>query len=557
MHKESSMQTSVLFFLQLLYTISLIGLAIYGFQALWLTGHFLAAKVSTRLHAHRQAGNLPQHSSPPLPNSGPNVPPSFSAWPSVTVQLPVYNERHVVERLLNACAMLDYPRTHLQIQLLDDSDDQTTAIAARVIESWQQRGVPIESVRRVDRGGFKAGALAHGFQSATGEFIAIFDADFVPPPDFLRRIMPLFFQSPPGSTGSTGGGRMDTARQDQASRIGFVQARWGHLNGDYSPLTRCQTLALDGHFVVEQGGRQVAGFAFGFNGSGGVWRRACIEAVEVGGWQADTLCEDLDLSYRAQLAGWLPSYDNDVEAPAEVPPQLVAFKRQQFRWAKGSIQTLRKLGGRVWQSEWPLRKRLAALIHLGSYLLHPLLLLLLLSSLPLLWMGANPGAHIAVLSVASLGPPLLYAVAQGELRGRRWWQRWLYLPVLTLLGTGICFSNTVAVLQGLTNRGGPFLRTPKFRLEDRHDGWQSSLYRLPLDLTFAGEFLLFCYALLTFVVAWRTGNWMFALYLLLYAGGFGLMIGVSLWQARPFRRNRRDNRQAGTSSGSVQRSAAS
>jgi hypothetical protein len=321
------------------------------------------------------------------------------------------------------------------------------------------------------------------------------------------------------------------------ARIGFVQARWGHLNGNYSALTRGQTLALDGHFVVEQAGRQLAGFAFGFNGSGGVWRRACIEAPEVGGWQADTLCEDLDLSYRAQMAGWHPCYRNDIEAPAEVPPQLIAFKRQQFRWAKGSIQTLCKLGNRVWHSDWPLLKRLAALVHLGSYLLHPLLLLLLLTSLPLLWLGANPGAHIALLSFASLGPPLLYAVGQEALYGRRWWQRWLYLPLLTLLGTGICFSNTLAVRQGLTKQGGAFLRTPKFRLEARQDGWRGSTYRLPLDASFVGECILLLYAIVTVAVAWFTGHWMFGLYLLLYVGGFALMIGTSLWQARPVRQN--------------------
>ncbi|MEZ4617669.1 MAG: glycosyltransferase family 2 protein [Caldilineaceae bacterium] len=212
--------------------------------------------------------------------------------------------------------------------------------------------------------------------------------------------------------------------------------QWAHLNADYSPLTCSQALALDGHFVVEQGGRQAAGLAMGFNGSGGLWRRACIEDPAVGGWHADTLCEDLDLSYRAQLAGWHPYYLNELEAPAEIPPQLIAFKRQQFRWAKGSIQTLCKLHGPVRSSDWSLFKRYSALIHLGGYLIHPLLLLLLLSSLPLLMLGADPSAHIAMLSLASLGPPLLYAIAQILLHGSRWWQRWRYLPLLMLLGTG-------------------------------------------------------------------------------------------------------------------------
>ncbi len=501
------MQTVFVFGLQLFYIISLIGLALYGLQAFWLTVEFLYAQ--TR---HHSSHALPPHAE----LAGDRV------WPRVTVQLPIYNEHHVVERLINACANLAYPAAKLQIQILDDSDDQTTAVAARLVEQWRQRGRAIELIRRPDRSGFKAGALAHALPLATGEYIAIFDADFVPPADFLQRLIPTFFAPTPPQSKSQSDGE-----------IGFVQARWGHLNGAYSALTRCQTLALDGHFVVEQGGRQAAGFAFGFNGSGGVWRRACIEAATVGGWQADTLCEDLDLSYRAQLAGWRPSYRNDIEAPAEVPPQLIAFKRQQFRWAKGSIQTLKKLGGRVWQSEWPLRKRLAALVHLGSYLLHPLLLLLLFTSLPLIWLDATPGAYIAILSLASLGPPLLYAVGQQQLHRARWWQRWLHLPLLTLLGTGLCLSNTVAVYQGWTNRGGGFLRTPKFHVEDRRDGWRGSTYRLPIDGSFVGECLLLIYALCTVVVAWQQGSIMFALYLLLYVGGFALMVGLSLWQARP------------------------
>ncbi|MEZ4656003.1 MAG: glycosyltransferase [Caldilineaceae bacterium] len=256
-------------------------------------------------------------------------------WPQVTIQLPIFNERHVVERLIDACAAMHYPRARLQMQVLDDSTDLTSMLIQRRVQQLQDAGYRVEHLQRADRTGYKAGALAHALASATGDFIVIFDADFAPPPDFLLQTLPHF-------------------QQDE--RIGFVQARWGHLNYEYSPITRSQALALDGHFLVEQAGRQAAGYAFGFNGSAGVWRRACIEDEQVGGWHIDTLCEDLDLSYRAQLAGWRPLFVNYVVAPAEIPPQLSGFKRQQFRWAKGSIQTLLKCAPHIRRSSWPLDK---------------------------------------------------------------------------------------------------------------------------------------------------------------------------------------------------------
>lgn len=486
------MHTILVLFLQSLYVLGMLGLAIYGLQAFGLTVLFLRQRSGT----HKVVQAVDQ-------------------WPVVTIQLPIYNEWHVIERLIDACATLTYPLSCLQIQVLDDSTDQTTAIAIRRADYWQRLGVDITVVQREDRCGFKAGALAHAFGSAKGEFIAIFDADFVPPRDFLTRMIPLF-QASGGET------------------LGFIQSRWGHLNAAYSPLTRCQALALDGHFVVEQAGRQAGGYPIGFNGSGGIWRRTCIADPAVGGWQADTLCEDLDLSYRAQLVGWRPYFVNEIEAPAEIPPQLAAFKRQQFRWAQGSIQTLRKLGGRIWRSEWPLLVRLAALIHLGNYLVHPFLLLLLLVSLPLLLLGQNPGPHLAILSLASLGPPLLYGVAQLVLHRRQWWKQWRYLPLLTLLGTGICFSNTLAVWQGWRGQRGVFLRTPKFRVEATGDGWQRSAYRLPLDRKLIGELLLFLYALGAVTVAVLQGRWMLGLFLAIYVGGFALMLLVGLWQAWPY-----------------------
>ncbi len=360
------MQELIVLTLQFLYGLCALGLAVYSVHAAWLVWQV--------------------RKTPPQPST-----PALATWPRVTVQLPIYNERHVAERLIEACVAFDYPHDRLQIQVIDDSTDDTAAIVDRSIAFWRAQGCDITAVRRPDRRGYKAGALAHALPSATGEFVAIFDADFRPAPNFLRTVIPHFFTP-------------------DAAQIGFVQTRWGHLNREYSPLTQSQALALDGHFAVEQAGRQAAGYFFGFNGSAGVWRRACLEDPQAGGWQEDTLCEDLDLSYRAQLAGWRPRYVNAIVAPAEIPPQLSAYKRQQARWAKGSIQTLRKLGRRVWRSDRPLSVRTAGAIHLGSYLIHPMLLVLLLTIPPLLLLHGAPPSPLALVGLTSFGPPLLYAV---------------------------------------------------------------------------------------------------------------------------------------------------
>lgn len=476
--------------LQFLYLVCAVGLTIYSLHAFWFVW---------------QVRRLSPQPPPPPP----------AAWPSVTVQLPIYNERHVAERLIEACATLDYPSHLLQIQVLDDSTDETVTIVERAVAHWRMQGCNISVVRRSDRMGYKAGALAHALPTATGDFIAVFDADFRPEPDFLRRILPYFFVEPEGE------------------RIGFVQSRWGHLNRDYSPLTQSQALALDGHFAVEQEGRQAANYFFGFNGSAGVWRRTCLEDPQTGGWQDDTLCEDLDLSYRAQLAGWRPCYVNDIVAPAEIPPQLSAYKRQQFRWAKGSIQTLRKLGGQVWRCEQPLVVRLFGLIHLGSYLIHPMLLLLLLSIPPLLLLGGQLPSPMPLIGLTSLGPPLLYAVGQRRLYGARWWRHWLYLPLLTLLGIGVCLNNSLAVWQGLHTQGGTFQRTPKFRVEQAQDRWHHSAYALPLDRVLIAEIGLALYALAAaWLVAASQGGFA-AIFMLLYAASFATIASISLWQNRP------------------------
>lgn len=540
--------------LQLLYLVCIIGLSLYGFQAFWLTGKYLH-------HARTSRPTAPTH------------------WPHVTVQLPIYNERHVVERLVAACVALDYPRDRLQIQLLDDSDDSTAALTEHLAQSWQRAGVNISVVRRTDRRGYKAGALAHALPLATGEFIAIFDADFVPAPNFLKSTLPHFFQScnaqekhsgalalrrgrtlhqPLSTVGGAsflphpegdgeGAHRLPGLENTAATptthadasqsfaRVGFVQTRWDHLNRGYSWLTDAQALALDGHFVVEQTGRAAASYPFGFNGTAGVWRRACIEDPAVGGWQDDTLCEDLDLSYRAQLAGWRGVYLSDVSVPAELPAQLLAFKRQQFRWAKGSVQTLRKLAPRIPSAPWSLAARCAAAGHLGNYLIHPLLLTMLLLSLPMTLLGVDPAAPLAALSLFSFGPPLLYAVAQRRLAPAHWLRRFVYLPLLMLLGTGLCLNNSIAVAQALLGRGGPFLRTPKFDLQLPADRWQLSAYRLPLPRLVLGEAALALYAVLCVAAAALMHHWAAVPFLSIYVAGFALMVAVQVnqaWQAR-------------------------
>jgi len=509
-------------FIIVLYVIAGVWLAVYGLNSLILAVLYLRHRTPL---PNLPITNLPITNLPITNLPITNLPIyQFTDFPTITLQLPIYNERHVIERLIDAVTALDWPHDRLQIQVLDDSDDETTILARARVEFHRQRGVDIELLRRPDRRGYKAGALVFGLTRARGEFIAIFDADFLPPRDFLRRTIPPFLERP---------------------RLGLAQTRWAHLNAAYSPLTRAQSLALDGHFVVEQTARNRAGLLMNFNGTAGVWRRACIAAA--GGWSADTISEDLDLSYRAQLDGWDCLYMPDVAAPAELPPQLSAFKRQQFRWAKGSIQCLRKLWRPILSHglaridtdkalfsshRLTAAQKLMALVHLSSYLAHPLMLVLLLCSLPLFLSprDAHLPVAMAYLGFSSLGPPLVYALAQRALYPD-WRRRLLYFPILALLGTGIALNNTRAVGEALRGRGGVFARTPKFHLEDTGGAWADSAYRLPLDWTTLGEALLALYALATAVAAWRAGNLYAIPFMLLYVGGFGLTALLGVWQA--------------------------
>jgi cellulose synthase/poly-beta-1,6-N-acetylglucosamine synthase-like glycosyltransferase len=432
--------------------------------------------------------------------------------------LPIYNELYVTRRLIDAVARLDYPRDRLQVQVLDDSTDQTTRLARACVDRYRAQGLDIELVHRSNRTGFKAGALAHGLETARAGLVAIFDADFVPPPDFLRRSVPYLVAEP---------------------RLGFVQARWGYLNRDYSPLTRAQAIALDGHFVVEHLGRNRNGLLMNFNGTAGVWRRQAI--AEAGGWQSDTLTEDVDLSLRAQLAGWRALYLPDLEAPAELPPQMAAFKRQQARWATGAAQCLVKLAGPLVRGTlppagttasgrgsvgpmprvpWP--ARLEALLHLSVWISHPTSLVLLCLTLPML-LGQIPlTLNLTIFWLMALGPILAYALSQRHLYPD-WRRRFLAMPVLALLGTGLALSNTVAIARGLLAGDRAFYRTPKFRVARRGESWVGNRYALPFHWLTVGELLLAGYALATTGVAISLGNWFSVPFLLLYAGAYGYL----------------------------------
>ncbi|MCL4488783.1 MAG: glycosyltransferase [Chloroflexi bacterium] len=469
-----------------LYSLAAVGLALYGFNTLFTAWLYWRKRADT----------------PVLP--------SLADFPTVTVQLPIYDEMYVVERLIDAAASMDWPRERLQIQVLDDSDDETTAIAQKRIELYKSRGIDIALIKRPDRSGYKAGALAAGLASARGEYIAIFDADFVPPAYFLKKTIPYF---------------------STRSNLGLVQTRWGHLNADYSALTRAQGIALDSHFVVEQTARSRNGLFMNFNGTAGVWRRRCIE--ECGGWQGDTLSEDLDLSYRAQIRGWRFMFLPDVVSPAEIPPQIHALKRQQFRWAKGSIQCLVKIGPvLVTKPNLPILKRIQGILHLSAYLVHPLMLVLLLTLIPLMAEQARFPEFMAYFSLAMFGPLTVFILSQRALYPD-WGTRFRYIIFLILLGTGLALNNTFAVLGAFTRQRNTFRRTPKFSVAASGDSWNSKRYTLPFGWEALGELGLAAYALFGVVLALQNKFFWTAPFLLLYAASFGFTGCLSLWHSRP------------------------
>jgi len=432
--------------------------------------------------------------------------------PVITVQLPLFNELYVVDRLLKAVTAFDYPREKLEIQVLDDSTDETVRVAEAVVAKYAAQGFDIHYIHRADRTGFKAGALENGNKSAKGELLAIFDADFVPKPDCLRKLVD-YFTDP---------------------MVGCAQMRWSHINGKYNLLTRLQTIMLDGHFVVEQTTRNRTGGFFNFNGTAGIWRRRAIEMS--GGWQHDTLTEDTDLSFRAQLMGWKFVYLLDEVAPAEIPVEINAFKAQQRRWAKGVMQVGLKLYPRIWLAPLPLRVKLEMFFRLTGNISYPLMIVASLLQFPLLLVRYNqPFYHLMVLDLpllffSSISVVLFYGSAVWYLDEKRA-PRLLHLPLVMGLGIGLAFSNARAVLEALMGVKSEFVRTPKYRVEDAADAtWKRKKYKRKRGLLPLLELSFAIYFLLAIAYSARLHMWGTIPFLLLFFFGFGYMGVMSLLQ---------------------------
>jgi len=466
------------------------------------------------MHAYVMAGLYVRalRRTPPSPPA-----PAEDELPRVTVQLPLYNERYVARRLLETVARFDYPREKLEIQVLDDSTDDTALHVAEVVSELRARGVDVVHRLRTERTGYKGGALREGLAEAKGDLVAIFDADFVPPPDFLRRTVPHF--ADPG--------------------IGLVQTRWTHLNETYSLLTRVQAVALDAHFLVEHLVRNRSGAFINFNGTAGIWRKQAI--LDAGNWQDETLTEDLDLSYRAQLAGWRFRFLPEVECPAELPAEANGLRGQQFRWAKGSVQTARKLLPRLVAASLAPFCRFQAFVHLTNHFAYPLLLVMGITALPALWaLDHHPETAwafraAAFLVVASFGHPWLYLLAQ-RARGKSWRESIAMVPPVVAANMGIAINNTRALWEGIAGRRSPFLRTPKYALVSRSDRWRGKTYRVAASVDPWLEILLALYALVAIGYALGHGHTLTVPFLALYVLGPGYLGVASLAQARSARR---------------------
>jgi cellulose synthase/poly-beta-1,6-N-acetylglucosamine synthase-like glycosyltransferase len=438
----------------------------------------------------------------------------FDDLPRVTVQLPIFNEQYVVERLLDAVCRLEYPREKLDIQLLDDSTDETVEVARQLVERYAALGNPVTYHHRDNRHGFKAGALAEGLKTSKGEFVAIFDADFVPPPEFLLKCIHHFTDP----------------------KIGMVQTRWTHINRNYSLLTEVEAILLDGHFVLEHSGRARSGVFFNFNGTAGMWRRQAID--EAGGWEHDTLTEDTDLSYRAQLKGWKFLYLQGVECPAELPVEMTAFKTQQARWAKGLIQVSKKILPKVFASDASRHQKVEAWYHLTANLSYPLMIVLSVLLLPAMVIRFYQGwfqmlyIDLPLFMASTFSISSFYLVSQKELFPKTWTRSLLYLPLLMALGIGLTITNTRAVLEALVGKQTSFVRTPKYRVESKLDKVGAKKYRKRLGWVPWIEIAIGCYFALTVYYAIDNENYFTVPFLLLFVIGYWCTGLMSLLQGR-------------------------
>jgi cellulose synthase/poly-beta-1,6-N-acetylglucosamine synthase-like glycosyltransferase len=431
----------------------------------------------------------------------------FDELPRVTVQIPSFNEMYVIERIIDAVCSFDYPRDRLDVQVLDDSTDETQSIARNTVERWQNLGLDIRYIHRQDRTGFKAGALENGLRTAKGDFVAIFDADFVPERDFLLKSIHYFTDH----------------------RVGMVQGRWEHLNRDYSFLTRTQAIFLDGHFMLESFTRFLSGRFFNFNGTAGIFRRQAIE--ESGGWQHDTLTEDLDLSYRAQMRGWKFVFLPDLSVPAELPVEINGFKSQQCRWAKGAMQTCKKTLMKILKGDYGAAEKLEAWYHLTGNITYPLMVVLAILLFPALIVRYNQGwfelltidLPLFILSFTSVSA--FYATSQKALH-KDWLKRIIYLPGLMAVGIGMSIPGSKAVLEGALGLQSPFVRTPKFSVEGNKKDWMSKKYRCKIGFLTVLEIFFGVYFTLVTVYAWELGIYGVIPFLLLFQSGY---LYTGLW----------------------------
>jgi len=465
------------------YFIVLFILALYGLHRYWLVYDYYA-----------YSKNVPAQ------------PPPVTEWPRVTIQLPIYNERYVIERLVEAVSRFDYLPELLDVQVLDDSIDETQDVARNCVERFAAQGMPITYIHRSNREGYKAGALENGLKSSKGEFVAIFDADFVPAPDFLQLTIP-YFMNPSGGAG-----------------IGMVQTRWTYLNTDYSLLTHVETILLDGHFVVEHGARSRRGTFFNFNGTAGVWRRKAIE--QAGGWQHDTLTEDTDLSYRAQLAGWKFLYLPHIECASELPVDMNGFKAQQARWAKGLMQTAKKILPKVFKANVPWHVKSEAFFHLTANISYPLMVLLSTMLLPAMIVRFYQGwiqmlvIDLPLFLASTCSISSFYLVAQKELRPKTWSRTFLYMPFVMATGIGISVRNAQAVIEALTGKKSEFARTPKYNIAGKQGSYAKKSYRNKAGWMPYGEIFLGVYFALTVVYAVANENYATVPFLLLFVWGY-------------------------------------